>query len=56
LKDAIGLGRPFLANAEVVIDLKDAKLMFPFGEDQVSFDMRHKNPAHLPHCQVSPLI
>lgn len=42
------MGRPFLATAGAVIDVKDAKLTLQFGEEKVSFDMRH--PTHLPHC------
>lgn len=46
--EPIILGRPFLATAGAVIDVKDAKLTLQFGEEKVSFDMRH--PTHLPHC------
>jgi len=35
------LGRPFLATAGAVIDVKDAKLTLQFGEEKVSFDIRY---------------
>jgi hypothetical protein len=42
------LGIPFLATIGAIIDVKDTKLTLQFGEEKVSFDMRH--PTHLSHC------
>ena len=39
--EPIILGRPFLATAGAVIDVKDAKLTLQFGEEKVSFDIRY---------------
>lgn len=42
------LGRPFLATAGAIIDVKGASLKLRFGEEEITFDM--KNPTHLPIC------
>jgi hypothetical protein len=39
--EAIILGRPFLATAGALIDVKEAKLTLNVGKDQVVFDMKH---------------
>jgi hypothetical protein len=41
------LGRPFLATAGAVIDVKDAKLTLQFGEEKVSFDMTIGTPIEI---------
>jgi hypothetical protein len=45
--EAVILGRPFLATAAALIDVKGAKLTLQWGKEQVMFDMRH--PTHLTH-------
>ena len=47
--EAIILGRPFLATAGALIDVKGAKLTMRFGEEEVMFDMKH--PTHIPYSQ-----
>jgi hypothetical protein len=44
--EAIILGRPFLATAGALIDVKGASLTLRFGEEKVMFDMRHS--THIP--------
>jgi hypothetical protein len=45
--EAVILGRPFLATAGELIDVKGAKLTLQWGREQVMFDMRH--PTQLTH-------
>ena len=47
--EAIILGRPFLATAGALIDVKGAKLTLRFGGEEVMFDMKH--PTHTPYSQ-----
>ncbi|KAK1666577.1 hypothetical protein QYE76_054736 [Lolium multiflorum] len=50
--EAVILGRPFLATAGAIIDVKGASLKLQFGEEEVVFDMKY--PTHIPqeaeHC------
>jgi hypothetical protein len=47
ISEAVILGRPFLATAGALIDVKGAKLTLQWGKEQVMFDMR--NATHLSH-------
>ena len=45
--DSMILGRPFLATAGALIDVKGGKLKLQFGSEQAEFSMKHA--SHLPH-------
>jgi hypothetical protein len=47
--EAVILGRPFLATAGAMIDVKGAKLTLQFGNEEAEFDMKHA--THLPGKQ-----
>ena len=44
--EAVILGRPFLATAGAMIDVKGAKLTLQFGNEEATFDMNHV--THIP--------
>ena len=46
--EAIILGRPFLATAGALIDVKGANITLRFGDEEIIFDMNH--PSGLPPC------
>ncbi|XP_076904073.1 uncharacterized protein LOC143559359 [Bidens hawaiensis] len=37
---ALNLGRPFLATAQALIDIREGKLILKFGDDNITFDVR----------------
>jgi hypothetical protein len=46
--EAVILGRPFLATAGAIINVKQGTISLSFGDDEIIFNM--KDPTHLPHC------
>jgi hypothetical protein len=46
--EAVILGRPFLAIAGAIINVKQDTISLSCGDDEIIFNM--KDPTHLPHC------
>ena len=44
------LGRPFLATAGAVVDVKNGKLTLRVGNDEITFDVT--NPTNVPACNA----